>query len=204
VLAAASVAGALEAATERLEAARRAWRPDAAELGAGSPRAADLASIAGQISATADAGEAFAAMRRRAEGLTGLLAGALAAAESGDLDAAADRVRTAREEAEVLHAWEVDAVTLPVWLETVDAMIDAMERTIDALERGDEADARAAVEAFGALADDAPSADRALRIGIGEAGSALTSTALGRLAGSLAALDELILALRDARAEASR
>jgi hypothetical protein len=122
--------------------------------------------------------------------------------DSGDVRSAQERVAFAREEAEALGAWEIDAVTLPVWLDTVDAMIEAMERTVDSLADGDEARAQEAVEAFGALAEEAPSADRALRIAVGEAGGALTATALNRLAGSLVALDELARAAALVRGEA--
>jgi hypothetical protein len=201
VLESASVAVALGSATGRLERARRAWRPGVDGLPE-PPDAADLSSISAQLAATAEAGEAFALMRRRAEGLTGVLAAALRDAESGDVAGASERVEAAQEEAEVLRAWEIDAVTLPVWLETVDAMIEAMDRTVDALANRDDARARDAVEAFGALAERAPSADRALRIAVGEAGGALTATALNRLAGSLVALDELARAAASVRDEA--
>ncbi len=201
VLESSSLALAVGSAVERLERARRAWRPAVDGLPE-PPDAGELSSISAQLAATADAGETFAAMRRRAEGLTGVLAAALLDVESDNVGAAQERMAFAREEAEALGAWEIDAVTLPVWLDTVDAMIEAMERTVDALANGDEARAQEAVEAFTALAEEAPSADRALRIAVGEAGGALTATALNRLAASLVALDELARAAASVRDEA--
>ena len=189
VLESSSVAVALGSAIGRLERARRAWRPGVDGLPE-PPDGADLSSIAAQLAATAEAGEAFAVMRRRAEGLTGVLSAALRDAESGDVAGASERVEAARQEAEALRAWEIDAVTLPVWLDTVDAMIEAMERTVDALANRDDARARDAVEAFGALAEEAPSADRALRIALSVGGAGVTAVPLGRLAEVARATDQ--------------
>jgi len=81
----------------------------------------------------------------------------------------------------------------------VDEMIGAMQRLVDATRAGDAASAEAAAAEFEALAAEAPSADRALRIAIGEGGSAVGATALERLADVLAATDELRLAVVAAR-----
>ena len=160
----------------------------ASELEATLPEAVtpdELGSIAAQIAGTAPAADGFAAMRRRAEGLVGLLDEALAALEAGSLREARARVTAARADHGAIAAWEVELVTLPVWLETTDAMIGAVEAIVQAAEVGDEAAARAAAEDFAALGDEAATADRALRIALGEGGTAVAAAPLGRLATAL-------------------
>jgi hypothetical protein len=177
------VAGAARRAVDALEGARRL-------VGAGAGIDLDVArgeigSIAAQVEGTAGAADAFADMRRRAERLVAGLEGALAALEAGSLDEARDLVGVAREDHDALAAWEVELVTLPVWIDTTDAMIGSMETIIAATEAGDEASATAAAQEFTALAEEAGPADRALRIAIGEGGSAVTAAPLGRLADML-------------------
>ncbi len=160
----------------------------AAELEAAVPEAvtpAELGSIAAQIAGTAPAADGFATMRRRAEGLVGLLDEALAALEAGSLTEARARVTAARADHDAIADWEVELVTLPVWLDTTDAMIGAVEAIVAAAEMGDEAAARAAAEDFAALGDEAATADRALRIALGEGGTAVAAAPLGRLAAAL-------------------
>ncbi len=146
------------------------------------PAAGELASIAAQLGGSADAADAFAAMRSRAEQLVSTLDEALAALEDGSLTEAETLVAEARADHDALAAWEVELVTLPVWLGTTDAMIGAMEEILAATEAGDEAAALAAAEDFAALAEEASPADRALRIAMGEGGMAVTAAPLGRLA----------------------
>jgi hypothetical protein len=57
-----------------------------------------------------------------------------------------------------------------------------METIIAATEAGDQGSAAAAAQEFAALAEEAGPADRALRIALGEGGSAVTAAPLGRLA----------------------
>jgi hypothetical protein len=142
----------------------------------------ELGSIAAQLGSTAPAADAFATMRRRAEGLVGLLDESLVALEAGSLAEAGERVADARADHEVIAAWEVDLVTLPVWLVTTDAMIGAMEAIVAAADAGDEAAALAAAEDFAGLSEEAATADRALRIALGEGGTAIAAAPLGRLA----------------------
>ena len=73
-------------------------------------------------------------------------------------------------------------LALSVWIDTADAMIRAMQRLVDAVRAGDAERAEAARADFDAAAEDAAEADRALRIGLGEAGSAITAVPLQRLA----------------------
>jgi hypothetical protein len=191
------VAPALQAVTE-LAAARVAWRPDAIPLR--EPVAAgELASIAAQLAAAGPATDSFADTRIRATGLAGLLEEAVLALERGDLDEASDLTSRARADHDAVLAWETDLATLPVWIETTDAMIGAVEGILVATRAGNAAVADEAAAAFAALADEAPTADRALRIALGEGGSSLTAAPLERLAtgvrdieASRAAVDALL------------
>ena len=177
---AAGAAGQAGAAVLRLEGARRA-------AGVGSPIAlaaspAEVESIAAQLEGTAGAADAFAAMRRRAEGFLAGLDGALAALDDGSLAEARDLVARARADHDAVSGWDVELVTLPIWIETTDAMIAAVETIIAASEDGDDEAAVEAADEFASLAEDAAPADRALRIAIGEGGSAVTAAPMGRLA----------------------
>ena len=142
----------------------------------------ELASIGAQLEAAMEAADAFVLMRQRAEGMAGRLDEALAALADGDLATADGHIGTARGDLDAIQGWDVDFVTLPVWIETADAMIGAMERIVAATRAGDSAAADRAAEDFAAAAEEAASADRALRIAIGEGGSAVTAAPLGRLA----------------------
>jgi len=171
-----------------LASARAAWRPDA-------PRppepiaAGELTSIAAQLRASGRAADVFAGLRERAVNLPGLLERALRALDDGLLADAAELTSRARVDHEGIVAWETDLPTLPVWIDTTDAMISSVEQILDATRAGDIAAASEAADAFVALGDDAATADRALRIALSEGGSALTAAPLGRLAAALRAID---------------
>jgi hypothetical protein len=178
-----------EAATaiEGLDAARRVREPGIDAIGA--PIAiGELNSIAGQLQATGEAGDAFAAVRRDAGTVALALERALAALDDRELEAAQRASEEARRAYESVAGWESPPESLPVWLETTDAMIGAMERIVTATRDGDADAARRAAEDFAALEDEAAPADRALRIAVSEGGNALASTALRRLAGQLDAV----------------
>lgn len=181
------------AALRRLASALRA-RDTSAEIVEGPAAAGELPSIAGQLRATGEVGEEFAAMRRRADGVTESLDRALAALDDGRLDAAEEATAAARDHHQAIRQWEVAVVTLPVWVETTDAMISAMETILVATRADDDPRAREAAADFAALADEAAVADRALRIAVSEGGAAVSAAAIGRLA-------EVLDAVRRARAE---
>ena len=169
-----------DAAVDALEGARRAVGTGSAiELAVAR---GDIGSIAAQLEGTAAVADAFAAMRLRAEGLVTGLERSLAALEDGSLDAARELVARARADHNALAAWEVELVTLPVWIGTTDAMIGAVETIVEATESGDENAALEAANAFAGLAEEAAPADRALRIAISEGGSAVTAAPMRRLA----------------------
>ena len=198
--AAARLAGAQPAAANvrstmsAFDAARLARDPTAPRLEV-PVAAGELGSIAAQLEATAAAGNAFAAMRARADGVTADLDAALAALADGDSSAARVHVASAREHHTALDGWDVDYATLPVWLETTDEMISAVERIIEATSGQNAAVAERAARDFAALADEAATADRALRIAIGEGGAAVTAAPLGRLADLLRRVDQARLSV---------
>lgn len=174
---------------QRLNGARAAWRVGLEPLPDPIARG-ELPSIGDQLRATAPAADAFVDMRLRGLELPTALAEAISALERGDPDAAAAVVEQARAGHALVASWEGAPPTLPVWVGTVDAMIAAVDALITAT-RADDAEAAAnAADAFNALADDAATADRALRIALGEGGSALTAAPLERLAGVLGGIED--------------
>lgn len=172
-----------------LNGARSTWRAGSAPV-AEPIRAGELESIGAQLGAAAPAGDAFADRRRRGSALPATLEGALVALEGGDVDGAGAIVARARADHDLVAAWEGPPPTLPVWIETTDAMISAMETIVSATRANDPEAARAAAAAFADLADDAAFADRALRIALGEGGSALTAAPLERLAAALGGIED--------------
>jgi len=175
-------------AVASLNGARDALQPETASLP--DPIAAgELSSIGAQLAAAASAADAFLDLRRRGGGLPALLDDAFAALERGDPDAAADAVAAARSDLDLVSAWAAAPTSLPVWTETTDAMISAVEDIISATREGDAAAAMAAADAFSALAQDAAAADRSLRIALAEGGSALTAAPLERLAAALGGIE---------------
>jgi len=176
-------------AVESLAAARSAWHPgtpsDLEPIAAG-----ELISIGDQLRGSTIAADRFADLRARANGLPGVLDEALRALEREALDEATDLAAHARADHDAIVAWETDLTTLPVWIETTDAMISAVEQILDATRAGDGAAARRAAEKFAAVGDDAAMADRALRIAMSEGGAALTAAPLERLAALLGGVDD--------------
>lgn len=190
-----TIAGAEEAArtarraVTRLNGARSTWRPGSEPVAEPIP-AGELESIGAQIGAVAAAGDAFADVRRRGTALPATLEDALVKLEDGDLDGAAENVVRARADHDLVAEWEDPPPTLPVWIETTDAMISAMETIVSATRARDATSAAAAAAAFADLAEEAAFADRALRIALGEGGSALTTAPLERLATALGGIED--------------
>ena len=179
-------AAALRAAIDRLRGAIQL--ADAGALVEQPIDRRELASVASQLRATAAAADAFATMRQRTERIPQTLDDALGALSRGDLDEAERLADAARTDHDAVSAWEVDLVTLPIWIDTTDAMIADVETIVRATRDGDRAAAEAAAQAFAGRAGEATTADRALRIAIGEGGSAVTGTPLRRLADLLTRL----------------
>lgn len=203
VLAALDAAVEAIAARDALAGARSAMSPRAVTLPP-APDPAALASVGAQLQAAADAAEEFVVVRGRAESVAPTLLAALDALEAGETEAADALVAEARAALDAVEGWEVGVVSLPVWISTASEMIDTMERLVTATRASDAAGAEAAAADFAALAEEAPMADRALRIALGEGGSSVAAAALGRLASLLAATDELRNAVVIARQAAGR
>lgn len=182
-------AGVAREAVDRLNGALDAWRRDSAPVP--QPFAeGQLASIADQLRAAEPAGAEFATLRDRTIRLPDDLRAALARLDAGDIAAAEERLEEARATHELAAGWEAAPATLPVWLETTGAMIAAVEELIAAVRDGDPDRAAAAAERLSAVEADADAADRALRIALGEGGSAVLATPLGRLAEAARGADD--------------
>jgi hypothetical protein len=100
----------------------------------------------------------------------------------GDPAAAGATLEQVRSDHQAVAAWEVELVTLPVWIEASGALIDAAEALVAASTSGDAEGVAAAADDFERQRDGAASADRALRIAMGEGGAAVAAAPLGRLA----------------------
>jgi len=204
-----AVSGAVEAAADaedaraRLEGARSSLAPGAAPLPP-APDPNQLASLGAQLAATAAPADAFAAMRGSAESVTPTLDDALTALEAGDHDEAERLTAAAQAAVDAVSGPAVEGAVIEIWRETVGEMIGAMERLLIAARAGDAAAAEAAAADLAALAEEAPAADRALRIALGEAGSAVSATPLSRLAALLDATDRLLIAVAVTRDEVGR
>jgi len=176
-------------AVSSLASARAAWRPETSQPP--QPVAAgELTSIATQLRASAQVADAFADMRVRGTGLPAVLEQALRALDARGFSEASEHTERARDAHAAIVAWETDLPTLPIWIATTDAMIGAVEQIVEATRDGDDAIALEAAEAFGAISDDAATADRALRIALSEGGSALTAAPLERLAATIGAIED--------------
>jgi len=171
-----------------LASAQVAWHPDATPTR--EPVAAgELASIAAQLGSSGPAADSFADLRARGTDLPGVLEAVLVALERGAVAEAVELTSQARADHDAIVAWETDLPTLPVWIETTDAMIGAVEQILDATQAGDAAAAGEGAARFAALADEAATADRALRIALSEGGASLTAAPLERLAAVLSAIE---------------
>lgn len=171
-----------------LESARLAADPAAVPLPAG-PDAALIGSIGIQLAGTAKAADTFAAMRHHAADVPVSLEAALAALGRGDPDAAAAHAADARAAHDAVAGWDAGIATLPIWVETAGATIDAVERLVAAVRAGNTAAADAAAADFEELRDPATKADRALAIAISDGAASVVAAPLSRLVDAIDALD---------------
>lgn len=163
--------GALEAVNEAPE---NSLEPPAA--------AGELASIGAQVDGTSAAADRFAAMRLRADRVLEGLAEVMKALRAGDAASAQRSLDRARADHDAIASWDAGLVTLPVWVDASGGLLDAAEALVAVTADGDPRAAAEAAAAFARLRGGAASADRALRIAIGEGGSAVTAAPLRRLA----------------------
>jgi len=144
--------------------------------------AGELASIGAQLEGTASAADRFTSLRLRAERVLSGLGIVVEALGAGDVEAARLALDTVRADHEAIAAWQVDLITLPVWVEAAGSLVDAAEALVTATAAGDPEAVAAAADAFAMQREGARSADRALRIAMAEGGAAVTAAPLGRLA----------------------
>jgi hypothetical protein len=198
-----SVAARAAAAVRSLEGARRA-----AEAGGTAievpVEGGDLASIGAQVEGTAAAADRFAEMRLRADRVLVELGTAIDALDAGDVADAREAIARAREHHDAVAAWEIGLVTLPIWTDAAGALLMAAQSLLDATAAGDASAVQAAARALDAQADDARSADRALRIAMAEGGGSVTAAPLARLADLLRATAEARVAVAEILHEADR
>jgi hypothetical protein len=155
------------------------------------PVSGTLSVVAGQLADAAAAAGPFVDRRLAAEHTVERRGAALAALDADDPDSALDRVAEARSAHAVVAGWEEPPRALPVWLETSQALIDAVEALAEASLAGDAEAVDAAAAAYRAAAESARQADTALAISIAEAGSTVAAIPLGRLAAMTAQVAEL-------------
>jgi hypothetical protein len=146
---------------------------------------ADLLAIGAQWRAAALPLSALADLHRAAQATLVSLGEALAALEDDDPATALTAIDAAEASLNEVRAFNAELSTLPFWISTVDALIDATEAIALAAQAGDEAALAEAQAAYGVAAEDADAADRALAIALGEAA---TSTTAPATASSTAAL----------------
>ncbi|HET8570907.1 MAG TPA: hypothetical protein VFN14_03380 [Candidatus Limnocylindria bacterium] len=194
----------LEVAAARLEDGQPAVDRAQAELGAlrgqlaiggsvDAPRllasSDDLASIAAQLRDSASSADGFARMRLATRQVLGGLQAVLVGLRANDLDAAGRGIAAARTALDEVRAWPGRLATLPVWIATADALLDALTGVVDARRDGDATREAQALDAYRRASDGAAQADRALAIAIAEGGGAISQAPLARLADLLAKID---------------
>jgi hypothetical protein len=179
-------AAAFEAAAEPLDAAQDPlaalrWTLLALDPLAEPPtlllRPTDAQDIGAQWRAAALPASALADLRREAEATLESLEDALAALETDDYDAALAAVEDAEASLAQVRAFNGDLSTLPFWIDTVDALLEATGDIARAAQAGDEAAVAEAQAAYDAAAEHADQADQALTIALGEAAARVTGPA---------------------------
>lgn len=149
----------------------------------------DLASIAAQLRDSASSADGFARMRLATRQVLGGLQAVLVGLRANDLHAAGLGIAAARTALDEVRAWPGRLVTLPVWIATASALLDALTGVVDARRDGDATREAQALDAYRRASDEAARADRALAIAIAEGGGAVSQAPLARLADLLAKID---------------
>jgi hypothetical protein len=143
-----------------------------------APAPADLADLGARWRATGIPLAAQADLRQAAEATLGALGSGLAALDRDDPEAALAAFADAEASLEVVREAAAGAAvtTLPFWIGTVEALLDAAVDIALAAQAGDAEALAAAQAAYEAAADDAERADQALAIALGEAASRITAS----------------------------
>lgn len=140
-------------------------------------RGADMVALGAQWRATGLPLSAAADLRRAAEATLVALGEALAALERDDAAGALEAVAEAEAALEAVRGLDREFPTLPLWIDTVDALIAATGDIAEAVLAGDPVGLADAQAAYDAAAANATRADQALAIALGEEAARITAPA---------------------------
>lgn len=190
----------LEAAEPLASAARQALVRLAGDLdllGVGDPPVLDLAagslaSTGAQLSSSAGAADAFWSMHLATRTTLQAIAGAFAALEAGNAPGALADTGRADTSLAAVRAWGGTLDTLPVWIDTVSRLADALRQLAEATRDHDLAAAESAAALYRRAAADANRADLALAIAVAEGGGSVSATPLAAAANALRAVDAAV------------
>lgn len=143
---------------------------------------ADLLVVAAQLRAGAEAATAFVERRHATEAIVRSLGEAAAALDGDDPAAALRALDTASEPLALIDAWHDRPPLLGYWMTIVGDLLDAARGIATATIDGDAEAVAAAAARYAKAAQTARGADNALALSLSEEGSAVSGTALRRLA----------------------
>ncbi len=173
-----------------LDGARQARDPDALAL----PPAitpGELEEMAGMLRAAGPQAEAVAEVRHAAAEVLDRIDSALAALVDARHVDALREVAAARTSFDAVGQPARGGDAFIIWHGTTDAMITAVTSLTEASSAGDPVAVASAAADFAAVAEDAPTADRALRIAIAERAETATGAAMSRIGEASARLEQL-------------
>ncbi len=154
-----------------------------------------LASTAGQLATSADAADAFRAMRVASQATLTELGAALAALDRSDPVTALAALDRADAQLAAVRAWPGQLDTLPIWVEATSKLLSSARAIAVAARDGDAAALARARSDYRAATGDARQADLALAIAIAEGGGAVSGAPLQALAAEQSAIDAAISAV---------
>lgn len=187
------------------DAARRAIRDLAGTAAAIAPAhgiptlsfsGPDLLIMAAQLRAAAEAATTFVERRHATGAILDALGGAAAALDANDPEEALRALGSADEPLALIHAWHDRPPLLGYWLTIIGDLLDAARGIATATIDGDAAAVAAAADRYAAAAETARGADNALALSLSEEGSAVSGTALRRLAVAAGEVEDLRAALQ--------
>lgn len=195
----------LVAGAETADAARRALLDMAGTAASVAPDLAiptlsytspDLLVIAAQLRAGAEAATTFVERRHATEAIVRSLGEAAAALDGNDPVAALRALDTATTPLALIDAWHDRPPLLGYWMTITGDLLDAARGIATATIEGDPGAVAAAAARYAEAAKTARGADNALVLSLSEEGSAVSGTALRRLAVVAGAVADAGVALR--------
>lgn len=154
-----------------------------------------LASAAGQLATSADAADAFRAMRDASQATLTELGAALAALDGSDPSAALAALDRADVQLAAVQAWPGQLDTLPIWIDTTTKLLSSARAIAVAARDGNASALASARSAYKAATADARQADLALAIAVAEGGGAVSAAPLQALAAAQTSIDAAISAV---------